>query len=187
MSSSQISGTLTPTPERDLTGTALGPAPSMHVLKDPPPTPPTTRDRFTRRSCIFARPRYRLSRHVTLRSTATKEERQRYQQSIVARGLKTIYKLALKRQPPSKMAVDAEDLIIQPFQELVERANDAIKNAEEGSGADPERSKQMLKAAQNVVKEGDRALQKIQPLWLGQVEKHGDAFREAISENGMHE
>jgi hypothetical protein len=85
------------------------------------------------------------------------------------------------------MAVDAEDLIVQPFEELVERGNEAARNAEDANDADPEQSKKMLKAAQNVVKEGDRALQKIKPLWLAQVEKHGDAFKEAISENGTYD
>lgn len=82
------------------------------------------------------------------------------------------------------MAVDAEELLLQPFRELVERGNEAIQNAKEAGDDEPEISKQMLKSATNVVKEGERALQKLEPLWASQVGKYGDAFRAAIGDNG---
>lgn len=83
------------------------------------------------------------------------------------------------------MAVDAEDLIIEPFVELVVRGTEAVKNAEGAKDEDAERSKHMLKSAHFVVKEGERALHRLQPLWTAQTEKYGDAFRDAISDNGM--
>jgi hypothetical protein len=83
------------------------------------------------------------------------------------------------------MGVDAEDLLLQPFKELIGRGNEAIKNAKEAGDAEPDISKQMLKLANNVVKEGERALQKLEPLWASQVAKYGNSFREAISDNGI--
>lgn len=83
------------------------------------------------------------------------------------------------------MGVDAEDLIIQPFKELVERGNEAIRNAEDAGATDPDGAKQMLKSANSIVKEGDRALQRLQPLWTSQVAKYGDAFTQAIGDNGL--
>ncbi|KAK7927334.1 hypothetical protein PG985_004332 [Apiospora marii] len=81
------------------------------------------------------------------------------------------------------MPVDAECFVIHPFQELVRIAKEAAANAEAGQSDDPERSKRMLKSARGLVKEGERALQKIQPLWDAQVDKHGDAFKRGITDN----
>ncbi|KAK8127774.1 hypothetical protein PG984_008882 [Apiospora sp. TS-2023a] len=82
------------------------------------------------------------------------------------------------------MPVDAECFVIHPFQELVKIAKEAAANAEAGQSDDPERSRRMLKSAQGLVKEGERALQKIQPLWDAQVDMHGDAFKSGIRDNG---
>ncbi|KAK7958489.1 hypothetical protein PG988_013337 [Apiospora saccharicola] len=82
------------------------------------------------------------------------------------------------------MPVDAECFVIHPFQELVKIAKEAAANAEAGQSDDPERSKRMLKSARGLVKEGERALQKIQPLWVAQVDRHGDAFKNGIRDNG---
>ncbi|KAF9875149.1 sh3 domain containing protein [Colletotrichum karsti] len=81
------------------------------------------------------------------------------------------------------MAVDVEELIITPFREVVERAREAIANAEAAQDDNPDLSKEMMKSAQVISKEGERALKRLQPLWDSQVEKHGDSFKDMISEN----
>jgi hypothetical protein len=82
------------------------------------------------------------------------------------------------------MAVDIEELIIEPFRELVERGREAIANAEAAENEDAELSKQVLRSAQSLVREGERALKRLQPLWAAQVERHGEAFKDAFRVNG---
>lgn len=82
------------------------------------------------------------------------------------------------------MGVDAEVLILGPFKEVVERGREAVTNAEDAGEEDVELSTLMLKAAHGVVKEGERAMKRLQPLWDSQVEKYGDAFRNGLSQNG---
>ncbi len=86
-----------------------------------------------------------------------------------------------KSQP---MAVDIEELIIAPFREVVERGKEAVAHAEGASEDDEDVSKQMSKAAKAVVREGERALKRLQPLWDSQVEKYGDTFKSGMSKNG---
>lgn len=81
------------------------------------------------------------------------------------------------------MGVDAEELIIRPFREVVERGAEAVANAE-ADDADPEVAEGLAKAARAVVREGERALKKLQPIWDGQVEKYGDAFKDAMIQQG---
>ncbi|KAI0110241.1 hypothetical protein F4814DRAFT_396772 [Daldinia grandis] len=93
------------------------------------------------------------------------------------------------------MAIDAEELLIQPFREVVERGKEAVVNAEASAGSgddededgtDPSNGQNvtdMLKAARSLVKEGERALQRLLPLWQDRVDKHGDAFTEAMRQN----
>ncbi|KAK6958423.1 hypothetical protein Daesc_001223 [Daldinia eschscholtzii] len=91
------------------------------------------------------------------------------------------------------MAIDVEELLIQPFREVVERGKEAVANAEAAADsgededdADPSTGQDvadMLKAARSLVKEGERALQRLLPLWQERVDKHGDAFREAMRQN----
>lgn len=83
------------------------------------------------------------------------------------------------------MGVDAEVLLLGPFKEVVERGKEALANAEDAGEENAELSRLMLKAAQGVVKEGERALKRLQPLWDGQIEKYGDAFRDGLGQNGM--
>lgn len=82
------------------------------------------------------------------------------------------------------MAVEVEDLIVQPFRELINRGNEAIANAEAARPEDVVLAQLMLKSARAVVREGERALQRIEPLLLGHLEKYGDAFRDAARECG---
>ncbi|KAI5862519.1 hypothetical protein GGS23DRAFT_605472 [Durotheca rogersii] len=90
------------------------------------------------------------------------------------------------------MAIDVEELVIQPFHEVVERGKDAVANAEaaadDADENDPKASsgrdaREMLKAARALVREGERALQRLLPLWKAQVDKYGDAFTEAMRQN----
>lgn len=83
------------------------------------------------------------------------------------------------------MGVDAEVLILGPFREVAERGNEAIANAQDIDDAGSEGANYMLKAAQAVAKEGERALKRLQPLWDGQVGKYGDTFTDALSQNGI--
>ncbi|CAK7211538.1 hypothetical protein SCUCBS95973_001149 [Sporothrix curviconia] len=83
------------------------------------------------------------------------------------------------------MGVDAEELIVRPFREVVERGTEAVANAEsydegDGGDVDAETLAEMVKAGRAVVREGERALKRLQPVWDGQVEKYGDAFKDAM-------
>lgn len=71
------------------------------------------------------------------------------------------------------------DLILAPFRDIVSQGNVALRNAVEG-GNDG-----MVKAAQHLVKEGDRALKKIEPLCLKKYDESGPAFVNALKDNGM--
>ncbi|KAI0892517.1 hypothetical protein F4806DRAFT_233136 [Annulohypoxylon nitens] len=90
------------------------------------------------------------------------------------------------------MAIDVEELVIQPFREVVERGKEAVANAEgvnDGENeddADPSNdpdAAEMLKAARSLVREGERALQRLLPLWKERVDKYGDAFTETMRQN----
>ncbi|KAK6828203.1 hypothetical protein PG987_011544 [Apiospora arundinis] len=83
------------------------------------------------------------------------------------------------------MSADAECFVIHPFQELVKIAKEAAANAEAGKSDDPERSQRMLKSARGLLKEGERALQKITPIWNAQIDRHGDAFKRSIRDNDV--
>lgn len=91
------------------------------------------------------------------------------------------------------MAIDVEELVIQPFREVVERGKEAVANAEgvnDGENEDDtdpsndQDATEMLKAARSLVREGERALQRLLPLWKERVDKYGDAFTETMRQNG---
>jgi hypothetical protein len=82
------------------------------------------------------------------------------------------------------MTLDVEDLIRHPFLELVQRGQEAIANAEGADEDGSDAAKQMLKSARAIVREGERALQRVTPLLNAQMERHGDAFAEALRECG---
>ncbi|KAI8962943.1 hypothetical protein F5Y11DRAFT_171190 [Daldinia sp. FL1419] len=91
------------------------------------------------------------------------------------------------------MAIEVEELLIQPFREVVERGKEAVANAEAAAGSgtdeggadlsDVQDVADMLKAARSLVKEGERALQRLLPLWQERVDQHGDAFTETMRQN----
>ncbi|OTB03732.1 hypothetical protein M426DRAFT_12237 [Hypoxylon sp. CI-4A] len=78
------------------------------------------------------------------------------------------------------MADEVERLAIAPFREIVEKGNVAIGNA---PNADEETTPLMLKAAQNLAREGERALKRIEPLCTKNFEEYGLNFVDAIKEN----
>ena len=82
------------------------------------------------------------------------------------------------------MAIDVEQLILQPFRDVVERGKEAAGNAESTGDDEPGVAKAMLKSARTLVREGERALQRLQPLWDERVAQHGDTFVEAMRDNG---
>lgn len=82
------------------------------------------------------------------------------------------------------MGLDAEELIIRPFQEVVDWGNNAVASAAGSADSDVELRARMTKAAQALVKEGKRALARLKPLWESQVEKYGSLFFDAILQNG---
>ncbi|KAK4233534.1 hypothetical protein C8A03DRAFT_19410 [Achaetomium macrosporum] len=75
------------------------------------------------------------------------------------------------------MAVDAEDLLIQPFRDVVAAGAAAVANAGRGPADHVDR---MSRAAQALVREGERALTKVQLVWNDHVARHGDTFRETM-------
>jgi hypothetical protein len=88
------------------------------------------------------------------------------------------------------MAVIAEDLLIQPFRDVIALAatasSNAVASAANGPGGEHSaEAEQMLQAARSLGREGERALRKVQTVWETQVAIHGDAFRERILKQGV--
>ncbi|KAI0457791.1 hypothetical protein F5B21DRAFT_73483 [Xylaria acuta] len=78
------------------------------------------------------------------------------------------------------MAEEVERLVLAQFREIVEKGKTAIENVESAGDQAPE---PMLKAAQNLVKEGEKALKKIEPVSTATHEEYGSNFINAIKEN----
>ncbi|KAK7420857.1 hypothetical protein QQZ08_010186 [Neonectria magnoliae] len=70
---------------------------------------------------------------------------------------------------------DVNDLVVTPFRDIVDKGRTAVANAED---AQP-----MLKAAQALVKEGERALKRIEPLCRKHLDEYGSNFLDALKEN----
>ncbi|KAI3402152.1 hypothetical protein diail_81 [Diaporthe ilicicola] len=70
------------------------------------------------------------------------------------------------------------DLVLAPFKDIVAQGKTAINNAE-GDGND-----EMLRAAQVLVKEGERALKKIEPVCQKVYDEYGPNFVMALMDNG---
>lgn len=70
------------------------------------------------------------------------------------------------------------DLVLAPFRDIASQGHVALRNAEEG------RNDGMIKAAQSLVKEGDRALKRIESLCLKKYEEFGSAFVNALKDDG---
>ncbi|KAI0817320.1 hypothetical protein GGR55DRAFT_684997 [Xylaria sp. FL0064] len=78
------------------------------------------------------------------------------------------------------MAEEVERLVFAQFREIVEKGKTAIENVESAGDQAPT---PMLKAAQNLVKEGEKALKKIEPISTANYEEYGISFVNAIKEN----
>ncbi|KAK4153824.1 hypothetical protein C8A00DRAFT_14998 [Chaetomidium leptoderma] len=87
------------------------------------------------------------------------------------------------------MAVDTEDLLIRPLREVVAVATVALRNAagphaqappHGPAPTDRHAADRMSRAAQALVREGERALNKVQLVWNDQVQRHGDSFMEMM-------
>ena len=86
------------------------------------------------------------------------------------------------------MAVDAEDLLIRPFRDVVAAGTVALNNAStyappQGTGS-ASHVNLMSRAAQALLREGERALSKVQLLWDDRTQQHGDAFRDMMVQQG---
>lgn len=87
------------------------------------------------------------------------------------------------------MAFHAEALLIRPFSDVVAVGTAALTNAsahvpQQGSGP-TDHVDRMSRAAHALVREGERALNKVQLIWNEQADKHGDNFREMMVQQGM--
>lgn len=72
---------------------------------------------------------------------------------------------------------DVDELVITSFREIVEKGKQAIENAGDQQPI-------MAKAAQALVKEGERGLKRIEPLCRKHVEDYGHSFVAALKDNG---
>lgn len=70
----------------------------------------------------------------------------------------------------------AADLVLTPFKEIVEKGKTAVENAGD--------TQPMLKTSQSLVKEGERALRKIEPCCKRMADEFGANFVAALKENG---
>ncbi|KAJ8119772.1 hypothetical protein ONZ43_g3352 [Nemania bipapillata] len=78
------------------------------------------------------------------------------------------------------MVEEVEGLVLAQFREIVEKGKTAIENVKSAGDQAPE---SMLKAAQNLVKEGERALKRIEPISTAHYEEYGSNFINAIKDN----
>ncbi|KAL3953446.1 hypothetical protein ACCO45_011402 [Purpureocillium lilacinum] len=70
---------------------------------------------------------------------------------------------------------DVVELVLTPFKDVVEKGRVAANNAGD--------SQPMLKAALALVKEGERALKRIEPLCKKHLDEYGSGFVDALKEN----
>lgn len=71
---------------------------------------------------------------------------------------------------------DINELVVNPFRDIVDKGRAAVENAVD--------TQPMLKAAQSLVKEGERALKRIEPLCRKHLDEYGSNFLDALKENG---
>ena len=77
------------------------------------------------------------------------------------------------------MGLDAEDLLLRPFGEVVMLANAALINSE-AEGGDG-----MTAAARSLLREAERSKRKVEAVWESEVGKHGAAFRTMMVQQGQ--
>jgi hypothetical protein len=79
------------------------------------------------------------------------------------------------------MDEEVQGLVLVPFLDIVEKGKIAAENSKD---AGPPKSGEMLKAADGLIKEGERALKRIEPLCKKYLEQYGRNFIDALKENG---
>lgn len=72
-----------------------------------------------------------------------------------------------------------DDLVLAPFRDIVAHGEAAINSAEDSGNVE------MLRAAQNLVKEGARALKKIEPVCRKGYDQYGSNFVDELMDNGI--
>lgn len=72
-----------------------------------------------------------------------------------------------------------DDLVLAPFRDIVAHGEAAISNAEDSGDGE------MLRAARILVREGERALKKIQPVCQKCYDAYGPSFVDALMDNGI--
>lgn len=72
-----------------------------------------------------------------------------------------------------------DDLVLTPFRDIVAHGEAAINSSEDSGNGE------MLRAAQLLVKEGERALKKIEPVCRKGYDEYGSGFVDALVENGI--
>lgn len=86
------------------------------------------------------------------------------------------------------MAPDAEDLLIRPLRDVVTVGNVAATrvapHALSQSPGSADHADPMSRAAQALVREGERALNKVQLVWRDQLSRYGDVFCETMVQQG---
>lgn len=70
-------------------------------------------------------------------------------------------------------------LVASPFHDMVDKGRAAVENA---AG-----SRTMLKAARDLVKEGERALSRLEPICSWYYDAFGSDFVDALRKNGAYE
>ncbi|CEJ85021.1 hypothetical protein VHEMI03647 [[Torrubiella] hemipterigena] len=84
----------------------------------------------------------------------------------------------IRNVPENNLAVsmdEVSDLVVTPFRDIVEKANAAVGNAGDNAA--------MLKAAQALLKEGERALKRIEPQCKKMLDEYGANFHNALKDN----
>ena len=77
------------------------------------------------------------------------------------------------------MGLVADALFLQPFGDVVKLANTALVNSE------AEQDSHMRATSRALLREAERAQRKVEAVWDTEVEKHGDAFRAMMVQQGQ--
>lgn len=79
------------------------------------------------------------------------------------------------------MADDIEYLILAPFRDIIEKGNVTVQNADQAEGF---RANQMKKAGTSLLKEGKRAIKRLNCLCQKHLEEAGQCFVEFVKDEG---
>lgn len=96
--------------------------------------------------------------------------------TLVSKAERTCY---ISKQSIFNMNKTVDDLVLAPFRDILAHGKVAISNAEDSGDGE------MLRAAQILVKEGERALKKIEPVCRKGCDEYGPNFVDALMDNGI--